>query len=320
MPVTFRDIEQAHQRIKPHIHETPVMSSEQVNKLFGCELSFKAENLQKVGAFKARGGCNALYSMDAADLKRGVITHSSGNHGAALAWAAALRGTECTVVMPSNAPIVKKAAVAGYGATVIECLPTMEAREGTVAEQIEARGCLLVHPYDNDQIIAGQGTAALELLRQCQTDALPDIIMAPVGGGGLLSGTAIAAKAWADKTGKTIQVIGAEPAGASDAWQGFKSGVRVAEQTPKTIADGLRSTVGVRNFDIMYQQVDDILLASEESIVKAMRLIWMRLKIIVEPSSAVCLAAIMENPELFYGKRVAIILSGGNVDLDALPW
>ncbi|MDP4986662.1 MAG: pyridoxal-phosphate dependent enzyme, partial [Porticoccaceae bacterium] len=149
---------------------------------------------------------------------------------------------------------------------------------------------------------------------------LPDIIMAPVGGGGLLSGTAIAAKAWADKTGKTIQVIGAEPAGASDAWQGFKSGVRVAEQTPKTIADGLRSTVGVRNFDIMYQQVDDILLASEESIVKAMRLIWMRLKIIVEPSSAVCLAAIMENPELFYGKRVAIILSGGNVDLDALPW
>ena len=318
MTVTLSQIREAHTRIQPHIHHTPIMHSQQVNKLLGCELFFKAENLQKVGAFKARGGCNAVFSMDAAALQKGVLTHSSGNHGAALAWAAALKGANCTVVMPENAPLVKKQAVRGYGAKVIECVPSMAAREAAVAAEIQASGSTMVHPYDNETIIAGQGTAALEALGQL--DQLPDIIMTPVGGGGLLSGTAIAAHALAAEVGKTIAVIGAEPQGASDAWQGFTSGQRVEQQTPATIADGLRSTLGVRNFEIIREQVNDIVLASEQGIVDAMRLVWMRLKIIIEPSAAVCVAAVMENPQLFAGKRVAIILSGGNVDLDALPW
>ena len=318
MSITLAHIQEAHARIQPHIHQTPIMHSQQINKLLGCELYFKAENLQKVGAFKARGGCNAVFSMDDESLNKGVITHSSGNHGAALAWAAALRGATCTVVMPENAPQVKKQAVRGYGAKVIECIPTMADREAAVAAEIQVTSSTLVHPYDNDAIIAGQGTAALETLEQM--DNLPDIILAPVGGGGLLSGTAIVAHAIAKKAGTTIAVIGAEPQGASDAWQGFTSGQRVEQQTPDTIADGLRSTLGMRNFKIIREQVNAIVLASEPAIVEAMRLVWMRLKIIIEPSSAVCVAAVMENPEMFYGKRVAVILSGGNVDLDALPW
>jgi threonine dehydratase len=242
-----------------------------------------------------------------------VITHSSGNHGAALAWAAALRDVSCTVVMPENAPSVKMAAVKGYGANIELCQPNMAAREGTVASLIEQHGYTLVHPYDADVIIAGQGTAALELLEQI--DKPVDIIMAPVGGGGLLGGTGVYAKGMSD-----AKVIGAEPEGAKDAWLGFNSGERLAEYTPNTIADGLRATVGARNFVAITESVDDILLCSEQRIVEAMRLIWTRLKVIVEPSCAVPLAAIMDQPEQFQGKRVAIILSGGNVDLDALPW
>lgn len=321
MSITFSQISQALARIQPYIHHTPILQSRQIDGLLGCELFFKAENLQKVGAFKARGGCNAIFSMDEAELHRGVITHSSGNHGAALAWAASLRGADCTVVMPSNAPLVKKQAVRGYGAKVVECLPSMADREATVAAEIKAAGSVMVHPYDSDVIIAGQGTAALETLAQLDTlHKVPDIIMSPVGGGGLLAGTAIATRALAAQANTTISVIGAEPQGASDAWQGFTSGQRVEQYTPDTIADGLRATLGVRNFEIIQQQVNDIVLASEQGIVDAMRLIWMRMKIIVEPSAAVCLAAVMENPQLFYGKRVAIILSGGNVDLDALPF
>ena len=318
MSINFSHIEQAHGRIKPHIHRTPIMQSQEINKLLGCELYFKAENLQKVGAFKARGGCNAVFSMDTESLAKGVITHSSGNHGAALAWAAALRGANCTVVMPGNAPIVKKQAIRGYGAKVIECIPTMADREAAVAEEMQATGSTLVHPYDNEEIIAGQGTAALETLDQL--DCFPDIIITPVGGGGLLAGTAIAAHAIAHNSGKTIKVIGAEPLGASDAWQGFTSGQRVESQVPETIADGLRSTLGVRNFSIITEQVNDIVLASEQAIVEAMRLVWMRMKIVIEPSAAVAVAAVIENREMFSGKRVAIIISGGNVDLDALPW
>jgi len=318
MSIKFSHIEQAHGRIKPYIHRTPIMQSQEINKLLGCELYFKAENLQKVGAFKARGGCNAVFSMDTKSLAKGVITHSSGNHGAALAWAAALRGANCTVVMPENAPLVKKQAVRGYGAKVIECIPTMDDREAAVAAEIQATGSTLVHPYDSEAIIAGQGTAALETLDQL--DCLPDIIITPVGGGGLLAGTAIAAHAVAQNSGKTISVVGAEPHGASDAWRGFTSGQRVEVQTPETIADGLRSTLGVRNFSIITEQVNDIVLASEQAIIEAMRLVWMRMKIVIEPSAAVAVAAVMENPGMFSEKRLAIILSGGNVDLDALPW
>ena len=318
MSINFSHIEQAHVRIKPHIHRTPIMQSQEINKLLGCELYFKAENLQKVGAFKARGGCNAVFSMDTESLAKGVITHSSGNHGAALAWAAALRGANCTVVMPENAPLVKKQAVRGYGAKVIECIPTMADREAAVAAEMQVTGSTLVHPYDNEAIIAGQGTAVLETLDQL--DCFPDIIITPVGGGGLLAGTAIAAHAIAQNSGKTISVIGAEPRGASDAWQGFTSGQRVESQVPETIADGLRSTLGISNFSIITEQVNDIVLASEQAIVEAMRLVWMRMKIVIEPSAAVAVAAVMENREMFSGKRVAIILSGGNVDLDALPW
>ena len=313
MNITIDDIQQAHTRIQPYIHCTPILQSHALNKIIGCELFFKAENLQKIGAFKARGACNAVVSMDNAILQQGVITHSSGNHGAALAWAAALKNSPCTVVMPSNAPQVKKAAVAGYGATIELCQPSMTAREDTVTQLIAEHGLNLVHPYDSDVIIAGQGTAALELLQQIEEPV--DIVMAPIGGGGLLGGTGICVKALTN-----AQVIGAEPEQANDAWLGLNRGSRLAEFTPNTIADGLRATVGVRNFDVIRESVDDILLCSEARIIEAMRLIWTRLKVIVEPSCAVPLAAIMDQPEQFQGKRVAIILTGGNVDLDALPW
>jgi threonine dehydratase len=316
MTVTLGDIKQAHQRIKPYIHCTPILQSTQLNKLFTCELFFKADNMQKVGAFKARGACNAVFSMTKEVLANGVITHSSGNHGAALAWAAAMRNIPCTVVMPENAPQAKKDAVLSYGAIVVYCEPTMLAREGTVARLIEQQGARLVHPYDDDLIIAGQGTATLETLAQLDKPA--DILMTPVGGGGLLGGSAIVVKQ-SSRTGIT-QVIGAEPGAANDAWLGFRSGTRLTEFVPNTIADGLRGTVGVRNFEIITQYVDDILLSSEARIVEAMKLIWTRLKVVVEPSAAVPLAAIMDQPEQFKGKRVAIILSGGNLDLDALPW
>lgn len=316
MTVTLDDIKQAHQRIQPYIHCTPILQSRQLNKLFTCELFFKADNMQKVGAFKARGACNALFSMTQEVLANGVITHSSGNHGAALAWAAAMRNASCTVVMPENAPQAKKDAVLSYGATVVYCEPTMTAREGTVTRLIEQQGARLVHPYDDDLIIAGQGTATLETLAQLDKPA--DVLMTPVGGGGLLGGSAIVVKQ-SPQAGIT-RVIGAEPEAANDAWLGFRSGARLAEFVPNTIADGLRGTVGVRNFEIITQHVDDILLASEARIVEAMKLIWTRLKIVVEPSAAVPLAAIMDQPEQFNGKRVAIILSGGNLDLDALPW
>ena len=313
MKTTVKDIQEAHARIASYIHRTPILESRALNKIIGCELVFKAENFQKIGAFKARGGCNAILSMNKARLQKGVVTHSSGNHGAALAWAAALRGAPCTVVMPENAPSVKIAAVKGYGAKIVLCEPTMAARESNVARLIERHSFSLVHPYDDDVIIAGQGTAALELLEQI--DQPVDMVMTPVGGGGLLGGTSIYVKGVSE-----VQVIGAEPEGAKDAWLGFKSGERLSEYSPNTIADGLRATVGVRNFVAISENVDDILLCSEARIVEAMRLIWTRLKVIVEPSCAVPLAAIMDQPERFQGKRVAIILSGGNVDLDALPW
>ena len=316
MPISIADVRDAHTRIKPYIHCTPMLQSSQLNTLLGCELVFKADNMQKVGAFKARGACNAVFSMDKDSLNKGVVTHSSGNHGAALAWAAAMRKIACTVVMPNNAPQAKKDAVISYGATVVSCEPTMTAREAMVASLVDKHNARLVHPYDDDLIIAGQGTAALETLSQIEQSI--DILMAPVGGGGLLGGSALVVKQSSDVG--SIQVIGAEPEMANDAWQGLKSGVRVAQFVPKTIADGLRGTLGMRNFNIITEHVDDILLTSEARIVEAMKLIWSRLKIIVEPSAAVPVAAIMDQPEQFKGKRIAIIVSGGNLDLDDLPW
>jgi threonine dehydratase len=316
MPISIADVRDAHTRIKPYIHCTPMLQSSQLNTLLGCELVFKADNMQKVGAFKARGACNAVFSMDQDSLNKGVVTHSSGNHGAALAWAAAMRKIACTVVMPNNAPQAKKDAVISYGATVVYCEPSMTAREATVASLVDKHNARLIHPYDDDLIIAGQGTAALETLSQIEQSI--DILMAPVGGGGLLGGSALVVKQSSDVG--SIQVIGAEPEMANDAWQGLKSGVRVAQFVPKTIADGLRGTLGMRNFNIITEHVDDILLTSEARIVEAMKLIWSRLKIIVEPSAAVPVAAIMDQPEQFKGKRIAIIVSGGNLDLDDLPW
>ena len=316
MPISIADVRDAHTRIKPYIHCTPMLQSSQLNTLLGCELVFKADNMQKVGAFKARGACNAVFSMDKDSLNKGVVTHSSGNHGAALAWAAAMRKTACTVVMPNNAPQAKKDAVISYGATVVYCEPSMTAREATVASLVDKHNARLIHPYDDDLIIAGQGTAALETLSQIEQSI--DILMAPVGGGGLLGGSALVVKQSSDVG--SIQVIGAEPEMANDAWQGLKSGVRVAQFVPKTIADGLRGTLGMRNFNIITEHVDDILLTSEDRIVEAMKLIWSRLKIIIEPSAAVPVAAIMDQPEQFKGKRIAIIVSGGNLDLDDLPW
>ena len=316
MPISIADVRDAHTRIKPYIHCTPMLQSSQLNTLLGCELVFKADNMQKVGAFKARGACNAVFSMDKDSLNKGVVTHSSGNHGAALAWAAAMRKIACTVVMPNNAPQAKKDAVISYGATVVYCEPSMTAREATVASLVDKHNARLIHPYDDDLIIAGQGTAALETLSQIEQSI--DILMAPVGGGGLLGGSALVVKQSSDVG--SIQVIGAEPEMANDAWQSLKSGVRVAQFVPKTIADGLRGTLGMRNFNIITEHVDDILLTSEDRIVEAMKLIWSRLKIIIEPSAAVPVAAIMDQPEQFKGKRIAIIVSGGNLDLDDLPW
>jgi threonine dehydratase len=313
MAVTLQDIRNAHALIKPHIHRTPVLSSTILNGKIGAEIFFKCENFQKVGAFKARGASNAVYSLTDDLAKRGVVTHSSGNHGAALAWAAAKRGVKATVVVPTNAPVPKKMAIEAYGATIVYCEPNVAAREGAVARLIAEHGFELVHPFDDDRVIAGQGTAAIELLEE-----IPDldIVIAPLGGGGLLSGTAIATKG----INSAIKVFGGEPRGADDGYRSFTSGVRVTEATPDTICDGLRTVLSGRTFDHIRGNVDGIGVASEENVVKAMRMTWELLKIIVEPSCCPPLAAILEGNIDVKGKRVGIILTGGNVDLGRLPW
>ncbi len=309
----FIDILSAHERIKPFIHKTPVLSSESINKITGASLFFKCENLQKVGAFKFRGASNAILQLNEAQRKKGVATHSSGNHAAALALAAKNAGIKAYVVMPENAPEIKKKAVKSYGAEITFCAPTLEARESTLEKVIEKTGAVFIHPYDNSQIICGQGTAALELL-QNKSDL--DIVMAPVGGGGLMSGTAITAKGLNPK----IKVFAAEPEMADDAYRSFKSGMLLPSVNPNTIADGLRTSLSELTFKIISNKVDIILTVSEKSVIKAMRLIWERMKIIIEPSSAVPLAAILEHSLMFEGKKVGIIISGGNVDLSNLPF
>ena len=306
-------IRAAHARIRPHIHRTPVLTSRSLDAAAEATLFFKCENLQKVGAFKARGACNAIFSLDDAESRRGVVTHSSGNHGAAVAWAAARRGIPAWVVMPENSAAVKKAAVRGLGATVRFCAPTLEARDTTCAAVQAETGALLVHPYDDWRVIAGQGTAALELLEQ-----IPDLdaVITPVGGGGLLSGTAIAARG----VSPSIRVYGAEPAGADDAWRSLQRGQIVPQTDPRTIADGLRSSLGVKTFAVLSTLVEAIGTTSEDAIVRAMRLTWDKLKLIIEPSSALPLAALLERKLPVAGLRVGIVISGGNVDLDRLPW
>ena len=306
-------IRAAHTRIRPHIHRTPVLSNPALDELAGAQLSFKCENLQKVAAFKARGACNAVLSLSAAQAKRGVVTHSSGNHGAALAWAARSRGVPAWIVMPSNAAQVKQDAVKGFGATVRFCEPTVADREATCAAVEAETGATLVHPYNDWGVIAGQGTAALELL---EDEPNLDAVITPVGGGGLLSGTAIAAKGLRP----SIKVYGAEPAGADDAYRSLRAGRIIPQTDPHTIADGLRSSLGDKTFAVLRSTVDGIETASEEAIVRAMRLLWEKLKMIVEPSSAVPLAILLERKISLDKLRVGVILSGGNVDLDRLPW
>ena len=302
----------AHERIQPHIHRTPALTSERLDKSSGASLFFKCENLQKIGAFKARGATNAVFALDDAMARHGVATHSSGNHGAAVARAAKLRGIPAHIVMPSNSAKVKIRAIEGYGAQIVFCEPTEEAREGTCAEVIKKTGATLIHSFENEHVIAGQGTAAVELLEDVPD---LDVIICPVGGGGLLSGTAIAAKSMRPD----IKVIAVEPANADDAAQSFRAGRRLVTEKKFTIADGLRTNVGERTFPIIQRYVDDIVTVSEEAIVSAMRTIWETMKIVIEPSAALPYAAIVERVIDVNGKRVGIILTGGNVDLDALP-
>jgi threonine dehydratase len=311
--VNLDTIRAAHERIRPYIHRTPVLTNSWLNDGRRASLFFKCENFQKVGAFKARGATNAVFALDDEAARRGVATHSSGNHGAAVARAAKLRGVPAHIVMPSNSAKVKIRAVESYGAHVVFCEPTEEARETTCAELIEQTGATLIHSFENEDVIAGQGTAAVELLED-----IPDLdlIMCPVGGGGLLSGTAIAVKSVRSE----IKVIAVEPENADDAAQSFRAGRRIVTKKKFTIADGLRTNIGEPNFAIVQRYVDDIVTVSEEAIVSGMRTIWETMKIVIEPSAAVPYAAIMENKIAVSGKRVGIILTGGNVDLDALPW
>ena len=307
------EIRAAHERIRQHIHRTPVMTSTRLDEASGASLFFKCENFQKIGAFKARGATNAVFTLDKSTACRGVATHSSGNHGAAVARAAKLRGIPAHIVMPSNSAKVKIRAVESYGAQVILCEPTEEARELMCAEVIKKTGATLIHSFENKDVMAGQGTAALEFLEDVPD---LDVLLCPVGGGGLLSGTAIAAKSMRPK----IKVIAVEPANADDAAQSFRAGRRLVTKKKFTVADGLRTNIGEPNFAIVQDYVDDIVTVSEEAIISAMRTIWEAMKIVIEPSAAVPYAAIQESKIDVVGKRIGIILTGGNVDLDSLPW
>jgi len=312
MPLDFDQIRAAHERIRPHIHRTPVLTSARLDEASGAKLFFKCENLQKIGAFKARGATNAVFSLDEMTAKRGVATHSSGNHGTALARAAKLREIPAHIVMPKNSARVKVRAVESYGAHIVFCEPNDAAREAACGDVIAKTGATLIHSFENRQVMAGQGTAAIELLE----DADVAIVMCPVGGGGLLSGTAVAAKSLRPN----INVVAVEPANADDTTQSFRAHKRMVTDKKFTIADGLRTNVGEQTFPIIERYVDNVVTVSEEAIVSAMRTIWETMKIIIEPSAAVSYAAIAERKVDVAGKRVGIILTGGNVDLDALPW
>lgn len=311
--VTLKDIEAAHERIRPFIHRTPVFTNSSLNKLSGAELYFKCDNFQKVGSFKIRGATNTVEQLTIEELNRGVATTSSGNHGAALSMAVTRRGGKTKVVMPNNTPEIKVNNVERNGGEVVWCEPEQESRESVLKELIEKTGAVVVHPYNDERIMAGQGTCAKELLED-----YPDLdtIVSPVSGGGLLSGTLLSSKALK----ANIQVFGAEPVEADDAYRSLKLGKIVPNETINTICDGLRAQIGTLTFPVIADLVDDIITVTEEEIIDSMRMIWERLKMIVEPSSSITLGAILKNKDKFNGKKVGLIISGGNVDLDHLPW
>jgi len=309
----FKDIQQAHSRIERFVHHTQILTSESINDIIGARIFFKCENFQKVGAFKYRGATNAILSLNEKEAMKGVATHSSGNHAAALALAARKNGISCYVAMPHTAPKVKIEAVRNYGAEITFCEPTLQSREETLTVILKQTGAAFIHPFDNYQVICGQGTAAKEFL---EDEPGLDALLVPVGGGGLLSGSVIAAKS----INPGIKVFGCEPANANDAYRSFKSGKIFPSVNPVTVADGLLTSLSELTFKIIHSMVDDIFTVSEEDILLAMRLIWERMKIIIEPSSAVAMAVLIENQKLFSGKNIGIILSGGNVDLSNLPF
>ena len=310
---TWEDVLVAHERIAPHIRRTEVITNEQFDRETGANLFFKAENLQPPGAFKVRGAANAVFGLRDERASNGVITHSSGNHGAALAYAAARRGIPCQVVMPDNAPQVKKDAVASYGAEITECAPSAAARQDTMDRVRSVSGAEFIHPYDDHRVVAGQATCAREFVEQ--VDRL-DVIVAPIGGGGLVSGTCLTLASVAPD----IEMIAAEPEQADDAMRSLAAGRLIADDAPQTIADGLRTPLGSLTWHLVSRHVSAILTVSEDEIVAAMKLAWGRLRLVIEPSSAVALAIVTKHPERFAGRRVGIIISGGNVDLDHLPW
>ena len=310
---TYDDMLTAHTRIKPYIHLTPVRTSDFLNELTGAQLFFKCENFQEPGAFKVRGASNAVFGLDDAQAKMGVATHSSGNHASCLSYAANRRRIPCNVVMPSTAPQAKKDTVRRYGGQITECEPSTTSREETFAKVQAATGGNFVHPYNDPRVIAGQGTCAKEFIEQ--TDGL-EVVMAPIGGGGMISGTCLTLSNLAPE----VQIIAAEPEQADDAYRSFKAGYIIADDAPKTIADGLLVPLKDLTWHFVSKHVTDILTASEEDIIDAMKLTWKHLRIVMEASSAVPLATILKNKDRFAGKRVGIIITGGNVDLDILPW
>ncbi len=310
---TFDDVKIARERITPYIHKTPVLTSSYLDDLTGAKLFFKCENFQKAGAFKVRGASNAVFGLSDELAAKGVATHSSGNHALSLAYAAGRRGIPCHVVMPRTAPQAKKDAVIGYGGIITECEPSTTSREAVFAEVQAATGADFVHPYNDPRVIAGQATCSLELLEQ--TGGL-DAVIAPIGGGGMISGTCLALSNVAPDT----KIYAAEPKNADDAYRSFKAGYIIADDAPDTVADGLKVPLKDLTWHFVSNHVSDILIATEDEIVDAMKLIWQRMKIVMEPSSAVPLATILKNKDLFAGKRVGVIITGGNVDMDKLPW
>jgi threonine dehydratase len=313
MPVSFEDIQQAAKRIQPYIHHTPVMTNQSLNDQVGAQVFLKCENLQKIGAFKFRGATNAVYSLTDEEARHGVCAHSSGNHAQAVALAARMRGIPAYIVIPNNAPLVKKNAVAGYGGQITFCEPTLEARETTLEKIRHDTGATMVHPFNDERVIAGQGTATLELLEDVPD---LDVVMTPVGGGGLISGTSIAALG----INKGIRVIGGEPEMANDAFRSLQAGSIQPSVHPQSIADGLLSSLGTITFPIIQKNVEQIVTVSEAGMIAAMKFVWERAKLIIEPSAAVPLAVLWEKKINLRSLKIGVILSGGNVDLEKLPW
>jgi threonine dehydratase len=310
---TYDDVVAAHERIRPYIHRTPVLTSSYFNELTGAELFFKCENFQKAGAFKVRGASNAVFGLSDEMAKKGVATHSSGNHALSLSYAAGRRGIPCHVVMPRTAPQAKKDAVRGYGGIITECEPSTSSREAVFAEVQAATGAEFVHPYNDPRVIAGQGTCSRELVEQVEG---LDAVIAPIGGGGMVSGCCLTLS----NIAPGVEIYAAEPEQADDAYRSFKAGHIIADDAPETVADGLKVPLKELTWHFVSNHVTDILTASEQEIIDAMKLTWKRMKIVMEASCAVPLATILKNPETFRGKRVGVIITGGNVDLDTLPW